>query len=182
MKFDDEGEDEEDEGGAIVKPILKKKKKDPKIKEALDVQAAQMGGAIKDPKLKKKKTDPKIKEALEAQAAQMGGKLFYSPTHKYLHEKLSGRGGRLDTAFCREKMHQLMSRSPPSFFQAYLAGKVNEPTPNYHERSHPNPRTQPKPRRPTLVDTGGSLKGISHSENGLLQAFDSTFHHFLQLV
>ena len=141
-----------------------------------------MGGAIKEPKTKLKKKDPKIEEAIEAQSKQMGGKLFYSPTHKYLHEKLSGRGGRLDTAFCREKMHQLMSRYHPSLFQSYLTGRVPERTPSYHERSHPTPKFQ-KPRLTrALIDTGGSLNGISHSENGLLQAFDLTFHHFVQLI
>jgi len=159
-----------------------------------------MGGAIKDPKVKRKKKDPKIEEAIRTQSERMGGKLprrstrptgalprstpvmFYSPTHKYLYNKLSGRGGRLDTAFCREKMHQLMSRYHPSLFQTYLTGKVNDPQPLYHEHNHPNPRPQPKPRRPTLVDMGGSLNGISHSENGLLQAYDSTFHHYLELI
>ena len=142
-----------------------------------------MGGAIKQPKVLKKKKDPKIQEALEAQAEKMGGRLFHSATHKYLHEKLTGLGGRLDTEFCREKMHQLMSRYHPSLFQAYLTGKVKDPQPDFHDRvRHPPPRPQPRPTRPTFVDMGGSLKAISHSENGLLQAFDSTFHHHLQLV
>ena len=140
---------------------------------------SQVGGAILKPIIKKKKKDPKIEEALTEQAK---GKIFYNPTHKYLYEKLSGRGGRLDTPFCREKMHQLMSRFHPSLFQTYLTGKVSAETPDYHERTHPIPRNQPEEKRPTFVDMGGSLRGVSHSENGLLQSFDSTFHHQLQLI
>ena len=184
------------EGGAIVAPKLKKKKKDEKVEEALDAQAAKMGGAIRKPTLKKKKKKPKIEEALDAQAEKMGGsiknktqeapqrpaKIFHTPTHKYLWQKLSGVGGRMDTPFCREKMHQLMSRFHPSVFQTYLTGKVHMETPDYHERTHPIAKNNPKDNRPTFVDMGGSLRAVSHSENGLLQAFDSTFHHQLQLI
>ena len=171
----------EDEGGAIVKPILKKKKKEEKIEEALAYQA-QRGGAIKNPILKRKKKDDKVEDALKAQSQKMGGKLFHNPTHKYLWNKLSGRGGRLDSPYCREKMHQLMSRYHPSLFQAYLTGRSNHEKPVFHERTHPNPKPQPAEKRPTFVDMGGSLRSVTHSENGLLQSFDSTFHHHLQLI
>ena len=176
----------EDEGGAIAKPRAKKKKKeDPKVEEALRTQASQMGGAIRKPILKKRKKDErdsKVEEALDAQASQMGGKLFHNPTHKYLWGKLSGRGGGFDSPFCREKMHQLMSRYLPSLFNSYLTGKVKRLVPDYHERPHPPPRPQREEKRPTFVDRGGSLRSVTHSENGLLQSFDSNFHHYLQLV
>jgi len=175
----------EEEGGAIVNPILKKKKKDPKIEEALYAQARQMGGAIKNPILKKKKRDPKIQEALNAQASQMGGGFrqpFHSPTHKYLHEKVSGRGGAFDTPFVRQKMHQLMSRHHPAFFQTYATGRVTHLKDEWHDKWHPPPKPQPAEKRPTFVDMGGSLRSVSHSENGLLQSFDSTFHHHLELI
>ena len=150
-------------GGAIRKPTLKKKKKKPKIEEAIDAQAEKMGGSIKN-------------------KTHRPAKIFHTPTHKYLWQKLSGVGGRMDTPFCREKMHQLMSRFHPSVFQTYLTGKVHMDTPDYHERTHPIAKNNPKENRPTFVDMGGSLRAVSHSENGLLQAFDSTFHHQLQLI
>ena len=152
------------------------------MEDALTYQA-QRGGAIQKPTLKKKKKkDYKIDDAIRTQAQNMGGKLFHSPTHKYLWNKVSGRGGRLDSPFCREKMHQLMSRYHPSLFQAYLTGRTTHDKPDYHERTHPHPKPQPAEKRPTFVDMGGSLRSVSHSENGLLQSYDSTFHHHLQLI
>ena len=145
-----------------------------------------MGGAIRKPILKKKKKDPKIEEALDAQAAQMGGKLeetqFHNPTHKYVHGKLSGKGGAFDSPFVRQKMHQLMSRHHPALFQTYSTGRVNHLRDEWHDKWHPPPKPQAAERRPTYVDMGGSLRSVSHSENGLLQSFDSTFHHHLELI
>ena len=169
-----------------MNPRTKKKKKDEKVEEALQAQAAQMGGAIRKPVLKKKKKDEKIQEALNVQAAQMGGELktpmFFSPTHKYLHEKVSGRGGSFDTPFVRQKMHQLMSRHHPALFQTYSTGRVTHLKDEWHDKWHPPPRPQPREKRPTFVDMGGSLRSVSHTENGLLQSFDSTFHHHLELI
>ena len=169
-----------------MNPKIKKKKKDEKVEDALQAQAAQMGGAIRKPILRKKKKDGKIQEALNVQAAKMGGGLkqpmFHSPTHKYLHEKLSGRGGAFDSPFVRQKMHQLMSRYHPAMFQTYSTGRVNHLKDEFHDRWHPAPRPQARENRPTYVDTGGSLRSVSHSENGLLQSFDSTFHHHLELI
>ena len=45
-----------------MNPKIKKKKKDEKIEEALNVQAAQMGGAIRKPILKKKKKEKKSRK------------------------------------------------------------------------------------------------------------------------
>lgn len=172
----------EDEGGAIVNPKIKKKKKDLKVEDALQTQASQMGGAIRKPILKKKKKDEKVQEALNVQAAKMGGGMFHSPTHKYLHEKLSGRGGAFDTPFVRKKMQQLMTRHHPALYQTYSTGRVNHLRDEWHDRWHPDPKPQPREKRPTFVDMGGSLRSVSHSENGLLQSFDSTFHHHLELI
>lgn len=60
-----------DEGGAIVDPRAKEKKRHPKQDEAL-AEAAQIGGALKDPKRRTKKKRSKQDEALAA-AAQVGG-------------------------------------------------------------------------------------------------------------
>ena len=166
-----------------MNPKIKKKKKDEKVEDALQAQAAQMGGAIRKPILRKKKKVGKNREALNVQASQMDGQpMFHSPTHKYLHEKLSGRGGAFDSPFVRQKMHQLMSRYHPAMFQTYSTGRVNHLKDEFHDRWHPAPRPQAREKRPTYVDTGGSLRSVSHSENGLLQSFDSTFHHHLELI
>ena len=162
-------------GGAIKDPKQKKRKKDPKIEEALETQARQMGGRI--PKKNPKRVEPRRQKRDEIEPS-----IFHNPTHRYLHGKLSGRGGSMDTPFCRAKMHQLMSRYHPAFFQTYLTGRVNHLRDEYHERAHPAPRKQPVEPRPTYVDMGGSLRSVSHSEAGLLQSYDSTFHHHLELI
>ena len=162
-------------GGAIKEPKQKKKKKDPKIEDALQAQAQQMGGRI--PKKKPKRVEPRSQRRAAFEPA-----VFHNPTHKYLHEKLSGKGGAMDSPFCREKMHQLMSRHHPALFQTYLTGRVNHLRDEYHDRAHPAPRKQRAETRPTFVDMGGSLRSVSHSEDGLLQSYDSTFHHHLELI
>ena len=174
MKFQEPPESEV--GGAIRAPRKRSPKKDSKIQEALEKK--MQGGAIRAPRKRSPKKKPKIDEAIKE---KMKG-TFWDPTHKYLHSKLSGTGGRLDSPYCREKMHQVMSRYHPALFQSYLSGRVRDiPTDKqYHLDGKPAP-TRPDPR-PTVVDTGGSLRAVSHSENGLLQSFDSTFYSHLQLV
>jgi hypothetical protein len=149
----------------------------------------QQGGAIKKPTKKSKKKNPKVEEALETQ--MQGGKLkkkspvkfkFHDPMHKYLHQNLSGRGGNLDTPFVRDKMYSLMSRYHPSIFQSYLSGKVRDipQDPQYH-LGGPVQQTRPDPR-PHVVDYGGSMNALTHSENGLLQSYDSTFYNQILLI
>ena len=183
-------------GGAIRKAKKRSPKKDTKIEEALATKM-QSGGAIRKPKKKSPKKDQKVEEAIAAKmqggklAADSGaplvgagGKLkFHDATHKYLHQKLSGRGGHIDSPFVREKMHQLMSAYHPALFQSYLSGKVRDipSDPHYALGGLPLPPTRIDPR-PTVVDTGGSMAALTHSENGLLQAFDSTFYNHFELV
>ena len=166
-------------GGAIRKVRKKSPKKDIKIEEAL--AAKMQGGAIRKHKKKSPKKDPKIEEALAAK--MQGGKLkYHDAVHKYLHRNLSGRGGRLDSPYVREKMHQLMSSYHPALFQSYLSGRVRDipSDPQYALGGPPQP-TRRDPR-PTVVDTGGSMNAITHSENGILHAFDSTFYNHFELV
>jgi hypothetical protein len=175
-------------GGAIRKVKKRSPKKDIKIEEALATKM-QSGGAIRKPKKKSPRKNPKVEEAIAAK--MQGGKLdshrssglrFHDATHKYLHQKLSGRGGHIDTPFVREKMHQLMSAYHPSLFQSYLSGKVRDvPSDPHHALGGP-PRPTRRDPRPTVVDTGGSMAALTHSENGILQAFDSTFYNHFELV
>jgi len=167
-------------GGAIRKPKKRSPKKDPAIQEAIAKKFE--GGAIRNPKKKKSQKKPEPYEEALAKKMQ-GGKLrFHDATHKYLHQNLSGRGGRLDKPFVREKMHQLMSHYHPSLFQSYLSGKVRDiPSDPQYALGGP-PRPTRRDPRPTVVDSGGSMSSLTHSENGLLQAYDSTFYSHYELV
>ena len=167
------------QGGAIRKARKKSPKKNEKIEEAL--AASMQGGAIQKPKKKSPKKEPKVQEALAA--SMQGGKLrFHDPMHKYLHGQLSGRGGKLDTPFVRQRMHALMSKYHPALFSSYLAGRVRDlPHDPHWDLGAPPQQTRPDPR-PTFVDHGGSLSALTHSENGVLQAHDSRWHPHFEIV
>ena len=139
------------------------------------------GGAIRQPKKRSPKKKQAIEEALNKK--MQGGKMrFHDPIHKYVHPRLSGRGGRFDSPSVREKMHQLMSSYHPAVFQSYLAGRVHDiPSNSHYDFGGPPERVRHDPR-PTVVDTGGSMRALTHSENGLLQSFDSTFYNHSEIV
>ena len=171
--------DLDDEGGAIQKVRKRLPKKLPKIDEALQKQ--MQGGAIHKVRRRSPKKKPKIEEALQKQ--MQGGKMrYHDRMHKHLHKNLSGRGGRFDSQFVREKMHQVMSSYHPALFQSYMSGKVRDiPQHNRHEPGMKPQATRPDPR-PSVVDMGGSMNSITHSENGVLQSFDHTFYQHLEIV
>jgi hypothetical protein len=172
------------QGGAIRKARKKSPKKDIKIEEALEKQ--MQGGAIRKARKKSPKKNEKVEQALEKQ--MQGGRLkkkgpkFFGAMHKHLHQNLSGRGGRFDSAFVREKMHQVMSQYHPSIFQSYLSGKVRDIP--HDPRFDLGKPAQPTRRDPKahVIDSGGSLNGITHSENGFLQSYDSSFYSHYEIV
>ena len=139
------------------------------------------GGAI-DPKkvrFKEKKKDEKVDQALQK---KMQGGTYFDPIHKHLHKNLSGRGGRFDPPYVRKKMHELMSGYHPSVFQSYMKGKYHDlPQDKQYHPGKPIRKTRPDTVA-HVINTGGSLSAITHSENGLLHSFDSTFYHHLELV
>ena len=167
-------------GGAIRKVKKRSPKKNLKIEQAL-ASSMQTGGAIKKPKKKSPRKDQKIEEALAAK--MQGGNLkFHDATHKYLHQNLSGRGGRLDSPFVREQMHKLMSRYHPSIFNSYISGKVRDIPHDPHYDLNPPPMPTRRDPRPHVIDTGGSMAALTHSENGILTAYDSTFYQHYEIV
>ena len=170
-------------GGALTKVKKRSPKKQPlKIEQALAMQA-QRGGALKKVKKRSpKKQNLKIEQALTMQAQRGGSLKFHSLTHKYLYHKLSGRGARHDSPQCRKMMHTIMKNYHPSFWNSYLKGSVHD-TPRF-ENDHIQTTRQPKYRdaRADIVSMGGSLSGLSHSENGVLVSHNSEFHHFAEVV
>ena len=97
--------------------------------------------------------------------------------------KLSGRGGRLDTPACRSMIHGIMQNYPPEVFQTYINGRITDNTSYFHNDHLTNvPRPRYATPRVDVIDRGGSLPAISHSENGYLQAHDPIFHSTFQEV
>ena len=132
-------------GGAIKKPRKKSPKRDEKIEEAL--QKKNEGGAIRKPRKKSpKKRDEKIEEAIQKKyegGAIRKPKKYHSKHHKYLMEKLTGRGGRLDSPQCRNMMHHVFKNYPPEYFQTYIRGRVTDNTHYFHNDHMTN---APRPR------------------------------------
>ena len=164
------------EGGAIKNPKKKERKMDEKIAQALAAQA--QGGAIRKPKKRERRVDPKIQQALAAQA-QGGG--LYDEKHRYMMQKLSGRGAKHDSPQCRADMHSILSRYDPVFWNTYIAGEVKEPL-KTNDHMIRTPRGRPVDARADIIEAGGSLHPISHSENGFLESHNTEFHHFLEIV
>ena len=159
-------------GGAInpknvkVRPKIKKRK-DEKVEEAEELKV-KSGGAIRKSALKKRK--------------KVGIKRFHDPIHKHLHHNLSGRGGKLDPPYVRKKMQELMQGFHPAVWQSYIKGKVHDlPEDRQYHHGPPIKATRPDPR-PTVVDTGGSLAALHHSENGVLTSVDTTFYSHFEVV
>ena len=166
-------------GGAISKKVrTRSPKRDKKIEQAL---ATKVGGAIsKKVRTRSPKRDKKIEQAL---ATKVGGSLkFHDNTHKYMYNKLTGHGARKDSQQCRTMMYNIMSKYHPSLWNSYLAGRVKD-LPRF-ENDHL--QTTPVPvkvdARADIIETGGSLNRISHSENGFLTAYNSEFHHYIEIV
>ncbi len=164
-------------GGAIRKTHRKEPLRNEKIMQA--IAASVRGGSIRNARKREPKRDKKIEQAL---AAKKGGSIkFHDKSHEYLYKKLSGRGGRLDSAKCRKMMFNIMDKYDPSLFQSYMHGRVMD-TPRFH---HDHPIKTPRPKRDARADVinyGGSLNSITHSENGLLRSHNSEFHNFLEVV
>ena len=181
MKFSSELE----EGGAIRKDKVRKRspKRNEKIMQAL-AASSQKGGAIRKDKVRKRspKRNEKIMQALAASSQKGGTIKFHDKQHEYLYKNLSGKGARYDSPMCRKMMYGAMSKCHPSLFNSYLHGRVRDIP--HHKAHHLFNTPQPFRRdaQADIIDRGGSLLGITHSENGLLRVHNGEFHHRLEIV
>ena len=147
------------------------------------------GGKLSPKKIRKKspRKETQVSEALEK--TMQGGKLekkklrFHDPIHKYLHKNLTGRGGKFDSPFVRKKMTELMNSYHPSVFHSYMRSRVHQlPSVDHYDPGQVLQKQTRVDPRPTVVDMGGSLSALTHSENGFLQSYDAGFYHFAELV
>ena len=167
---------DEEEGGSIRKAKKKSPKRNEKIEQAL---ATRVGGSIRNVKKKSPKKNEKIAQALKTRVG--GGIKFHDRNHEYLYNKLSGKGGHLDSPECRKMMHSVMEDYHPSLFNSYINGRVMDAPKFIHDHKIPAQRKKIN-RRPDVINYGGSLNAISHSENGLLISHDSRFHNYVEIV
>ena len=176
---------ETDIGGKIDRKKIKRKEGlvSQKLMEAhaLDVQK---GGKIDRKKIKRKEqlVSQKLMEA-HALDVQKGGQInFHDKRHKYLYEKLSGRGAGFDSVMCRKMMTNLLHKRHPSFYNTYVKGVHHDLPQNRADHLYNVAKPIKVPTRNHVTQFGGSLNGLSYSENGLLRSHDSEFHHQLEIV
>ena len=99
-----------------------------------------------------------------------------------MYEKLSGHGARRDSARCRTQMHSIMSKFHPSIWNSYVAGRVKD-LPGYNNDEMGTTKRPTRPDvRPDVVDFGGSLHPLTHSENGFLVSHNPEFHETFEVV
>ena len=150
-----------------------------KIEQAL---ATNVGGSILKKKVRKRspKKNEKIEQALQTKTG--GAMKFYDKTHQYLYENLSGKGARHDSPMCRKIIHKLTQNYHPSFFNSYMHGRVKD-IPR-HDAFHQSNAPAPRKRDATthVVNYGGSMAGITHSENGMLRSHLGEWHPFVEIV
>ena len=87
---------------------------------------------------------------------------------------LSGRGLAHDDSATVKSMLRTFANHP-EVLHTYVQGRVSNP-----RQSVPHLTQKVNSRRDagaSIVDYGGSVNGITHSENGYLMSHDSTFSH-----
>ena len=78
-------------------------------------------------------------------------------------------------------MHNIMSKYDPTLFQSYLRGKVMD-LPRF-DHDHPiRTKRAIVDSHADVIDRGGSLNSISHSENGILRSHNAEFHHYFEII
>jgi len=164
-------------GGSIRNPKKKSPKKDRKIEEALQTQ---VGGSIRNARKKSPKKNKKVREALKTQIG--GGIRFHSTKHKWLYNNLSGRGGRLDSPQVRQHMYDLMKQYDGNLFKTYLHGKVVDRPRFIQDEVFRSRKPNKQDSSAHVIDYGGSLNSITHSEDGLLTAHNNEFFHLFEIV
>ena len=141
-----------------------------------------IGGAIRAPKAATTTIDRKraaFTKALYNEPSDSYQDSFSdveSRMYSHYGGQMSGKGARFDPPHVRQFVHNTLKQYP-RVLAAYNRGTViNPPVRTVHHKSGSTPG-------PDIVDFGGSLHPLSHSENGRLVSFDNgaTSHsqHFL---
>ena len=172
-------------GGKIDKSRVRKKSPERKEKITQALRAdIQKGGRIDKSKVRKKSPERKEK-LLQAMRTdiQKGGRLpYHDARHKYLHQNLSGKGAHHDSPMCRKVMHTLMSKCHPSIWSSYVKGKTHDIPTDKSLHLHNAPKPLRRDPQADVIHFGGSIRALSHSENGMLTYHDSDFHNYLEIV
>ena len=148
-------------------------------------KASKYGGAIQDPTLVPVRPPAGLKDIIYeedfgdrlAEEEEGDEELFDEEVGAYSHYggSLSGRGSAHDDSATVRAMMQTFANHP-EILHTYVQGRVPNPqqmVPHLTQRVHPRGRGAGA----SIVDYGGSMNAISHSENGYLVSHDPTFSH-----
>ena len=147
-------------------------------------KASKYGGAIQDPTLVPVRPPAGLKDIMyeddmgdRLAEEEEGDELFDEEAGAYSHYggSLSGRGlAHDDSATARAMMKTFANH--PEVLHTYVQGRVPNPqqmVPHLTQRVH----SRSQGSGASIIDYGGSLHGISHSENGFLMSHDPSFSH-----
>ena len=139
------------------------------------------GGAIQDPTLVPVRPPAGLKDIIYEEDIDEedtdDGELFDEEAGAYSHYggSLSGLGSAHDDSATVRAMMQTFANHP-EVLHTYVQGRVPNPqqmVPHLTQRVH----TRGRGSGASIVDYGGSLNGITHSENGYLVSHDPSFSH-----
>ena len=148
-------------------------------------KAMKYGGAIRDPTAVPVRPPTGLKDIIYeedfndrlAEEEEGDDELFDEEAGAYSHYggSLSGRGLAHDDSATARAMMQTFANHP-EILHTYVQGRVANPqqmVPHLTQRVH----RRGQGAGASIVDYGGSLQAISHSENGFLMSHDPTFSH-----
>ena len=144
-----------DEGGAIRKPGVKQ--------TVTDVRRIEMQNRLMTEDQYDTDTDTEDEEA---------------GAYSHLGGQLSGRGMAYDPPHVAQAMIKSF-QSYPEILAAYTQGRVSNPP---AARLDGFQQFAARDSSASVIDYGGSLDAISHSENGYLVAHDSSFPHEFHII
>ena len=145
-----------------------------------------MGGAIRKPRGKETVTDVRriqmqeplmpeydvpVEEDTDSDDEETGA-------YSHLGGRLSGRGMAYDPPDVAQAMIKTF-QGYPEILHAYTSGRVANPPQMRYDGLQ---RFAAQDAGASVIDYGGSLPGISHSENGFLTAHDSAFPHEFHII
>ena len=145
-----------DEGGAIRKPTVK-----PTV---TDVRRIQMENRLMTEDQYDTDTDTDDDEEAGA--------------YSHLGGQLSGKGAAYDPPHVAQSVIKSL-QAYPEILAAYTQGRVSNPPGSRYDGFQ---EFAQRDAGASIIDYGGSIDGVTHSENGYLVAHDSSFPHEFHIV
>ena len=157
-----------------------RKKKSQKVESEVD-----KGGAIRNARSKPTVTDVRriqmserlMPEGIPQEDTDTDSEDEETGAYTHYGGRLSGRGMAYDDPEVAQAMIKTF-QGFPEILHAYTSGRVSNPPGQYDGLQ----RFSSRDAGASVIDYGGSLPGITHSENGSLMAHDASFPHEFHII